>query len=266
MRQRAFAAVIILALASASAVVIEAITNGRPDGNAHPYVGLLVFDDAPGEPAWSCSGTLISPTVVLTAGHCTEGAVAARIWFASTLVGNPDYPGGGPSAIEGTANTYPDFCIGCDPGLMGFDAWDIGIVVLDTPVTGITPAQLPEAGVTETLAMGTAIDVVGYGVQAKQVGGGPPQWTWNGQRYYAPTQLVASEQKNAELFIKLTANPGRGKGGICFGDSGGPDLLGGTATILAVNSFVTNGNCSGVTYSQRVDLDPVLEWIGTFLQ
>ena len=59
---------------------------------------------------------------------------------------------------------------------------------------------------------------------------------------------------------------GGGKGGSCFGDSGGPDLLGGTDTVLAVNSFVTNINCSGVGYSSRVDIPEVLEWIQGYLQ
>ena len=65
-------------------------------------------------------------------------------------------------------------------------------------------------------------------------------------------------------FIKLTANPSQGTGGICFGDSGGPDLLGGTQIVLAVNSYVTNGNCAGVTYSNRVDLPDVLAFINSF--
>ncbi|HEY2905999.1 MAG TPA: trypsin-like serine protease, partial [Vicinamibacterales bacterium] len=64
-------------------------------------------------------------------------------------------------------------------------------------------------------------------------------------------------------FIKLTANPAQGKGGTCFGDSGGPDLLGGTDIVLGVNSFVTNTNCAGVTYSQRVDLADILAFISS---
>ena len=58
------------------------ITNGGPDNNAHPYVGLAVFKDINGEPLWRCSGALIAPRLFLTAGHCTETpATSATIWF-----------------------------------------------------------------------------------------------------------------------------------------------------------------------------------------
>ena len=64
---------IVLALVLASVGTVMAITNGEPDDGRHPYVGLLVFDYAPGSPGWRCSGALIAPDVVLTAGHCTDG-------------------------------------------------------------------------------------------------------------------------------------------------------------------------------------------------
>ena len=58
-----------------------AITNGQPDGEGHPYVGLLVFEQDYPELGykilWRCSGALISPNVVWTAGHCTNGAQLA---------------------------------------------------------------------------------------------------------------------------------------------------------------------------------------------
>jgi secreted trypsin-like serine protease len=65
--------------------------------------------------------------------------------------------------------------------------------------------------------------------------------------------------------VRVTANPGQGKGGTCFGDSGGPVLTDEGRTVLAVNSYVTNNNCTGVTYSQRIDILEVLAWIDSFL-
>src|SRR5215207_1621783 len=89
MKKFGLASILALALVLSLIGAAAAITNGQPDGNAHPYVGLLVFDaDIPGVgvvPAWTCSGSLIAPNVVLTAGHCTDGAVAARIWFEEKL-------------------------------------------------------------------------------------------------------------------------------------------------------------------------------------
>jgi hypothetical protein len=249
-----------------------AITNGVPDGDNHPYVGLLVFDvtNASGQqvPSHRCSGALLSPTVVLTAGHCTDGTVAARVWFDANVQTNLEYPFSGATSYDGTPYTYPDFCIGCGNGLPGFAYRDIGVVVLSEPVptSDVSEyAELPTAGLVDTLRNKTAVDVVGYGVQEQIRGGGPPQWTGVRIRMYAPSQLVSGNFVHSDEFIRLSMNPGGGKGGTCFGDSGGPDLLGGTDTVLGVNSYVTNSNCSGVGYSSRVDIPEVLAWINSFL-
>ena len=73
----------LLSIAAALAMFVStqafAVTDGELDGEGHPAVGLLIFDFAPGAPGWRCSGTLISPTVILTAGHCTDGAVGGRV-------------------------------------------------------------------------------------------------------------------------------------------------------------------------------------------
>jgi hypothetical protein len=258
MRRRIPVAIAALAVVFASAGVIYAITNGWPDGDNHPYVGVLVFDDANG-PAWMCTGSLIAPTVVLTAGHCTYGAVAARIWFVPSIWPYiEEWPGGGPTSISGTPYAHPAYAS---------KFIDVGVVVLDEPVTDKGFAQLPDPGVVDTLAMKADIDLVGYGVQWKERVPGPPRgkWAWDGLRYYARSQYVASEDKIGVQFLKLTANPASGKGGVCFGDSGGPSLVGGSNLVLAVNSFVNNSNCAGVTYSMRVDRTDVLDWVNTFL-
>src|SRR5512145_233928 len=88
-----------------------AITDGGLDGNAHPYVGLMVAQDAKGTPLWRCSGTLIAPDLFLTAGHCTESPAAhVEIWFdadvESGIPGN-GYPRRG--QVGGTPYTHPDY-------------------------------------------------------------------------------------------------------------------------------------------------------------
>jgi hypothetical protein len=181
---------------------------------------------------------------------------------------NAEYPFSGATSYDGTAYTYEEFCIGCGNGLPGFAAGDVGIIVLSEPVptTVVSEyAQLPDEGLVDTLANKTAVDFVGYGVQEQIRGGGPPTWTGVRIRMYAPSELISGNFKHSDEFMKLAMNPGGGSGGTCFGDSGGPDLLGGTDIVLAVNSYVTNSNCAGVGYAARVDTPEVLAWINTFL-
>jgi len=263
----------IAVLASGTAAV--AITNGQPDGNNHPYVGLVVFD-VDGAPSHRCSASLLSPTVVLTAAHCTVGTDAARVWFDEVVQGNPEYPFSGATSYDGVSYTNPDFCNPCGSGLPGFAIRDIGIVVLSEPVPTSAVAEyadLPSAGLVDTLKNKTAVEFVGYGVQVQaQIPGNvlpqpPPFFRWTGPRVrlHAPSELVSGNFVHSPEVMRLALNPSGGSGGTCFGDSGGPDLLGGTDTVLAVNSYVTNVNCSGVGYSSRVDIPGVLSWINSFL-
>jgi hypothetical protein len=270
-RTRILIAIVVLAVAFLSGGVIHAITNGQPDGNGHPYVGILVFyvhnSSDQLVPAWFCSGSLIAPTVVLTAGHCTDGAEAAQAWFNQSIAGTGFPDTGGVTATKDNIHTHPEFSWNWHD-ILRWESIDTGVVVLSEPVELADYAELPTAGLVDTLRMRTNVDIVGYGGQLKLQESGPPYYRWaeNGRRYYAPSQIVKSDNLNSDMWLKLTANPGQGKGGICYGDSGGPDLLGGSNIILATNSFVANANCAGVNYSNRVDRQVVLDWVNGFLQ
>jgi hypothetical protein len=65
----------------------SAITNGVPDGTGHPEVGALLAQQAFSDGTWEeCTGTLISPTVFLTAEHCDEGVSRVAVTFDSNYV------------------------------------------------------------------------------------------------------------------------------------------------------------------------------------
>ena len=244
------------------------IVSGQPDQGAHPYVGLLVFDDADG-PAWRCTGALLSATVVLTAGHCTDGAVAARIWMDEDVQGNTQWPFGGTTSYEGTPNTYPGFCVVCKNfSILRWLEGDVGIVVLSEPVpTSVVASyvQLPQAGLASTLPNKSEIRHVGYGDQFRLVGGGPPLTGGVLRRMTSIASLISGKFDNSENLLRLSSNPAQGKGGTCFGDSGGPNLVGSSHVTVAVTSYGTNGNCTGSDYATRIDIASILSWIQGFL-
>jgi hypothetical protein len=279
MRLRLFALLsALLVTLGISIAPVQASTGGTPDGDTHPNVGLILFYTPEGR--FRCSATLISPTVLVTAAHCTDGVVGSTlVTFDSVIAEQPPTPfpvAADPAAgytsaeitaagyLAGTAYTHPQYSNFTD-----LDNWnDVGVIVLDEPVTGIAPAQLAPTGYLDAYAQPvlnkTIFDLVGYGTEVRKPDSGPqkPQpMSYPLLRRYT----TAPGQKLTPQILQLNGNPAdtRGGGGTCFGDSGGPVFLGGF--LVAVTSYGYTQNCRYLGGYQRVDIPVVVSWLANFV-
>src|SRR5918992_4997383 len=214
----------------------HAIINGEPDRgpNAHPYVGALVSVPPSGEFKGQripiCSGTLISARVFLTAGHCTDTIVERGLPTYVSL--DPTYEVGSSKVRRGTPHTHPKYCLPtkevvCAPKSPDYPLNDVGVVVLDEPVSMATYGALPKAGLVDTLDEGQPLTVVGYGTTGFDIGSEPPlqpQPAVLEDRYRATVRLLNTKNPDVgERFVKTTGISIGGDGeGACYGDSGGP--------------------------------------------
>jgi Trypsin len=242
-----------LVAALVMAVPASAVQFGAPDGNNHPQVGMALFFYESGAAPQRCTGTLLSATVFLTAGHCTSGSFHARVWFSPGPITDP-----ASFSSTGTPHTHSGF-----NNFATFPAsFDLGVVVLDTPQPG-PYASLAAEGHLDGVKNGarTMFDLVGYGIQDAL----PPVFSIERTRYAGQAQLVNTKGAlSAGYNILLSAAPGTG-GALCHGDSGGPVFLAGTTTIVAVNSLVHSTHCMGNALSYRTDTADSLDFIEPFL-
>jgi hypothetical protein len=252
---------------------------GNFTSDSTPYTGVVVLfsDAARQQPIGFCSGFLLSPTVMVTAGHSLVNAAAVSVCFDKGPITYAIEDGkivyNGASAIyNGAAVAYPGY-VPAMSGNQEFSTSDIGIIILDQPVSGVTVfPTLPIAGFADTLPAKTNLQVVGYGYQYQinpRNDGVMNSWTGTLSCNSAVAQLSPANFVGNDKYLKLTANPSQGKGGVAFGDSGGPVLLKGNDnaqdTVIAVNSFVSNANFAGITYHARLDQQDILSWISGFL-
>jgi hypothetical protein len=255
------ALVVALAALLLAALPVGAITYGEPDRGRHPFVGTLVaeFD---GQKDWVCSGTLISSRVFLTAGHCT--AYLESLGINKVFVSFDE-------AFDARKNTFYGGTYVTQPGY-GHDLArlnDLAVVLLDKPVSRITPAKLPPEGYLDQLGPQGLRDMkftaVGYGNQERVVGGGPPVFGPYGTRRMAVGSFLALN----ENWLRLSMNPALEDGGTCYGDSGGPNFLGaGGAETTMIVGVTSRGDvpCRATNVTYRVDTPSARAFLGKYVR
>ena len=245
------------ALAAVGSAV--AITFGQLDGNRHPNVGALIFEDEDGERGILCSGTLIEPDVFLTASHCTAfleaiGVAPDDVWVTF----DPTFDDASP-LLPGTYHTHPDFGFS-GPG--GFsDPHDIAVVVLDAPAAGVTPARLPTLNQLDRMSLKSQRFVaVGYGTVRNDKTKGPASLFFDGQRRFAEQSFNALNKQ----WLRLSMNPSTGSGGTCFGDSGGPHFIG-TSDVVASITITGDRFCRATDVTYRTDTASARAFLDDFV-
>lgn len=263
-----------LGLTAGTALTAAAITGGTPDGLGHPNVGMIVFYDQDGR--FRCSATLVTPTVVLTAAHCTTGTLGKTlVTFESVIAETPPsglpvaadpkvgYAQAAPGYLSGTAHTHPAYSNFTD-----LNNWnDVGVIVLDKPVTGITPANVAPPNYLDAFAppklSKTLFTSVGYGTEVRKPVSGPQKPTPQSFPLIRRFAVEPGQKLTPQILqVNGNINDTRGTGGTCFGDSGGPSIHGGF--VVTVTSYGYTQNCRYLAGMQRVDIPVVQAWLTTF--
>jgi secreted trypsin-like serine protease len=277
--------ILVLVLALSTVGIVGAITGNWVKDYEHPYVGLVAFYDGDGEFIWRCSGSLISPTKFLTAGHCADtegGAVTARVWFQQDAGAHYD-----PVTEVDPVTGYPDSCATGTLGTLcatsaklynygfadfaGFpNTHDVGLVILDQPISMPEYGVLAPKGTLDGLGTArgqkdTVFTVSGYGLTYRTNDKDAlPNISFR-ERLMAKSTLVNLNSAQNDGYNLQTQGNGDDRGGTCSGDSGGPVFLGGSDSnvIVAVTSFGLNALCRGTDFGYRVDRQEVLDWINS---
>ena len=241
---------------------VKAIVYGFVDSN-NVYANsgaFIVKSPTTGNISPICSGTLISPNVFLTASHCTaffEHDLAPIGYTAFVSFDNP-IPFGALTGNQTRLITVTQVVTNPNFNQAQSDTGDIAVLLVrERETRGIIPAQLPTAGLLDQLSTQNGLKnatftPVGYGLQDRVTGGGPPFFQ---DRNPVP-RMFANSGFNAlnKTFLRLSQNPAVGNGGACFGDSGGPNFMNYNGARLLVAITITgDAVCRSTNVVYRTD-------------
>jgi trypsin len=245
------------------AVAHESIIGGTV-AQAGTYPSLAYIVDFQGQAAYQCTGTVIAPSLILTAGHCAEnmqtGAVNSPSGYrVVTGAVDPLLPGESVSTVLGVI-VYPGLMRKTDDG-------DVALLVLSSPTTA-PPISLATASAAKRIAPGTPATIVGWGKTAYD------QTALTEQLQAATTAVQRDKwcRRNAPPFFArgeiCTITPPSYSTGICEGDSGGPLLVAGPAgeaLEVGVADHVY-GKCATRHPSVFASISSISSWINTWIE
>lgn len=200
----------------AVAAAAEPIVGGAP-ATAADIAGTVAIADANGP---FCTGTLVAPTVVVTAAHCVASDTGQPLMAASALsviAGALDANAPPAADVLAVASLAfpPSYPLGTsiDADGLGQDD-DIALLVLAAPTERVAVIPvLPMADLDNDVTPGTPLTIAGYGIIGPNEATDP-----SGVLYRAETPFV--RRSDHELFAGDGSNPD-----TCPGDSGGPAYL-----------------------------------------
>jgi hypothetical protein len=265
MKRIAFFSILLLTFAiialDVSSTRVKAITYGFVDSNnTYSNTGaFIVKEPTTGQIFPICSGTMITSNVFLTASHCTiyfTQELAPR-GFTAYVSLDGSIPFGNLTSNATTLLAVSHVVTNPNYNQRQSDPGDIGALILQNNVGGVTPATLPSCNLLDQLAAQNGLKdaiftPVGYGVQNRVVGGGVPFF----QDVNPVPRMFAFSSFNAlnPAYIRLSQNPSKGDGGTCFGDSGGPNFLNVNGQqVLAAITITGDSVCRSTNVDYRTD-------------
>jgi hypothetical protein len=259
MKRRISVLFVVLVAALLLAVPVGAITFGYPDGDRHPNVGMMLVELPGGEKIGVCTGTLIAPSVFLTASHCLSWMPGEGIGFDKVWVSFDSVVDASATLRHGTGVMHPEY------GGPRSNSNDVAVILLDSPVTDIAPARLPTAGLLDEMKNARTLKsqrfvTVGYGLLRNDKTGGPHSLVDTNERHYAEQSYLSLQP----YWIQLSMNPSTGSGGTCYGDSGGPHFIG-DSNVIAALTVTGDYNCRATDVVYRMDTDAARAFLGLFV-
>jgi secreted trypsin-like serine protease len=236
-----------------------AISYGQPDGTGHPSTGALVyFSPTRHEYRITCTGTLISPTVFLSAAHCTAFLEVNGITNVGVTF-DPQFDAQTSTIYLGTMHTNPLY------NRSQSDTKDIAVLTFAQPIQGITPVQLPPAGLLDQMKQDGSLKTarftsVGYGEQEPVNGPGGKVYPFTADRRVS----TGGFNSLTKTWLKLSGNPSHGDGGTCYGDSGGPQFLGGSNLQTSI-TITGDTVCRATNVDYRLDTPQARAFLGQFV-